>query len=76
MVLTEAGRALIEPAREAVRVPGPARSAVESVRELRGGRVDVAVLPTQAIEPLTGLVAGFTRRHPEAAEAFVAHAVG
>lgn len=65
VVLTEAGRALIEPAREAVRALDLARSAVDSVRELRGGRVDVAVLPTQAIEPLTGLVAGFTRRHPE-----------
>jgi DNA-binding transcriptional LysR family regulator len=65
VVLTGAGRALVEPAREAVRALDLARSAVESVRELRGGRVDVAVLPTQAIEPLTGLVAGFTRRHPE-----------
>ncbi|MBR8742545.1 LysR family transcriptional regulator [Nocardiopsis sp. MG754419] len=65
VVLTEAGRALIAPAREAVRGLDLARSAVEAVRGLRRGRVDVATLPTQAIEPLTGMVAGFTERHPE-----------
>lgn len=65
VVLSDAGRALVEPAREAVRGLDLARSAVEAVRGLRRGRVDVAALPTQAIEPLTGLVAGFTERHPE-----------
>ncbi|MFE1168948.1 LysR family transcriptional regulator [Nocardiopsis sp. NPDC058789] len=65
LVLSDAGHALVEPAREAVRGLDLARSAVEAVRGLRRGRVDVAALPTQSIEPLTGLVAGFTERHPE-----------
>lgn len=65
LVLSDAGHALVEPAREAVRGLDLARSAVEAVRGLRRGRVDVAALPTQSIEPLTGLVSGFTERHPE-----------
>ncbi|RKS09915.1 DNA-binding transcriptional LysR family regulator [Nocardiopsis sp. Huas11] len=64
VVLTEAGTALVEPAREAVRGLDLARAAVESVHGLRGGRVDVAALPTQAIEPLTSMVSGFAARFP------------
>ncbi|MEU3016072.1 LysR substrate-binding domain-containing protein [Nocardiopsis sp. NPDC007018] len=65
LVLNDSGHALVGPAREAVRGLDLARSAVEAVRGLRRGRVDVAALPTQSIEPLTGLVAGFTERHPD-----------
>ncbi|WP_328975761.1 LysR family transcriptional regulator [Streptomyces canus] len=63
-VLTEAGRALIEPAREAVRSLETARASVASVHELREGRLDVASTPTQAVEPLTTLVSAFSRRYP------------
>ncbi|MGW8530184.1 MULTISPECIES: LysR family transcriptional regulator [Nocardiopsidaceae] len=65
VVLTGAGHALVGPAREAVRGLDLARSAVEAAQGLRRGRVDVATLPTQAIQPLTGLVSGFTALHPE-----------
>ena len=64
VVLTGAGHALVEPAREAVRGLDLARSAVEAAQGLRRGRVDVATLPTQAIQPLTDLVSGFTGLHP------------
>lgn len=63
-VLTEAGRALIEPAREAVRSLETARASVAAVHELREGRLDVASMPSQAVEPLTSLVSGFSRRYP------------
>ncbi|WP_320783477.1 LysR family transcriptional regulator [Streptomyces sp. CRN 30] len=63
-VLTEAGRALIGPAREAVRSLETARASVESVHELRTGRLDVASMPSQAIEPLTTLIRSFSDRHP------------
>ncbi|MBW5420976.1 LysR family transcriptional regulator [Streptomyces sp. BG9H] len=63
-VLTEAGRALIEPARAAVRSLEVARASVASVHELREGRLDVASMPSQAVEPLTSLIRSFTRRHP------------
>ncbi|WP_326609389.1 LysR family transcriptional regulator [Streptomyces scopuliridis] len=63
-VLTEAGAALIEPARAAVRGLRLARASVESVHGLRTGRVEVAAMPSQAIEPLTGMIRRFTADHP------------
>lgn len=63
-ILTEAGKALIDPAREAVRSLQTARSSVEAVHELREGRLDVACMPSQAVEPLTTLVRAFSRRYP------------
>ncbi|MEU8687854.1 LysR family transcriptional regulator [Streptomyces sp. NPDC048665] len=63
-VLTEAGKALIEPAREAVRGLETARASVAAVQELREGRLDVASMPSQAVEPLTTLVRDFSRRYP------------
>ncbi|MFD4632356.1 LysR family transcriptional regulator [Streptomyces sp. NPDC058284] len=63
-VLTEAGRALIEPAREAVRSLETARASVASVHELHTGRLDVASMPSQAVEPLTTLIRAFSSRHP------------
>ncbi|MGW5527086.1 LysR family transcriptional regulator [Streptomyces xanthochromogenes] len=63
-VLTEAGIALIEPARAAVRSLETARARVAAVRELREGRLDIAVMPSQAVEPLTTMIRGFTGRHP------------
>ncbi|WP_030672133.1 LysR family transcriptional regulator [Streptomyces rimosus] len=63
-VLTEAGRALIEPARAAVRGLATARASVAAVHELRTGRVDVATMPSQAVEPLTSMIRAFSGRYP------------
>ncbi|MEU7150106.1 LysR substrate-binding domain-containing protein [Streptomyces sp. NPDC045456] len=63
-VLTEAGRALIEPARATVRSLATARASVAAVHELRTGRVDVAAMPSQAVEPLTTMIRAFSGRHP------------
>ncbi|MBA2807669.1 LysR family transcriptional regulator [Streptomyces sp. KM273126] len=63
-VLTEAGRALIDPAREAVRSLETARASVAAVHELREGRLDVAAMPSQAVEPLTTLIRSFAERYP------------
>lgn len=63
-VLTEAGRALIGPAREAVRSLQLARATVESVHGLQSGRVDIAAMPSQAIEPLTEMIRSFAQSHP------------
>lgn len=57
-MLTEAGRALIEPARAAVRSLEVALASVESVHELREGRLDLAAMPSQALEPLTAAELG------------------
>ncbi|GAA2638036.1 LysR family transcriptional regulator [Actinomadura fulvescens] len=63
-VLTEAGTALIEPARAAVRSLQTARASVDAVRELRCGRLDVASMPSQAVEPLTTMISAFGARFP------------
>ncbi|MEU5419341.1 LysR family transcriptional regulator [Streptomyces sp. NPDC001407] len=63
-VLTEAGRALIEPARAAVRSLRTARARVAAVHELKEGRLDMAVMPSQAVEPLTTMVRAFSDRWP------------
>lgn len=64
VVLTEAGNALIEPAREVVRSLEVARATVESVNDLRTGRVDIAAMPSQAVEPLSTMIRRFLDRHP------------
>ncbi|MFC8130940.1 LysR family transcriptional regulator [Streptomyces sp. NPDC057302] len=63
-VLTEAGTALIEPARAAVRSLETARAGVAAVHELREGRLDIAAMPSQAVEPLTTMVRAFSGRYP------------
>lgn len=64
VVLTDAGTALIEPARAAVRGLELARASVESVHGLRTGRVRIAAMPSQAVAPLTGMISRFHRAHP------------
>ncbi|MGW1075045.1 LysR family transcriptional regulator [Streptomyces sp. NPDC002537] len=64
VVLTEAGTALIEPARAAVRSLETARASVAAVHELREGRLDIGAMPSQAVEPLTTMIRSFSGRYP------------
>ncbi|WP_033294617.1 LysR family transcriptional regulator [Amycolatopsis jejuensis] len=64
LVLTQAGQALVEPARQVVRGLAAARSSVDSVAGLQVGRVEIAAMPSQAVEPLCGMIRRFTGRHP------------
>ncbi|MET0134811.1 MAG: LysR family transcriptional regulator [Kibdelosporangium sp.] len=64
LVLTDAGRALAEPARDVLRGLEIARASVESVGGLAVGRVAVAAMPSQAVEPLSGMIRAFTSAHP------------
>ncbi|MFJ6572515.1 LysR family transcriptional regulator [Streptomyces sp. NPDC091292] len=64
-VLSESGAALVEPARAAVRSLELARASVGTVRSLRGGALDIAAMPSQAVEPLSGLVRRFAERYPD-----------
>jgi DNA-binding transcriptional LysR family regulator len=61
--LTDAGEALCGPARLARRDVLVARAAVQSVRDLLSGRLELACLPTLAASPLAALVGDFRRRH-------------
>ncbi len=64
VVLTEAGNALVAPARQVLRDLQTTRTTVDSIKGLRSGRVDVAAMPSQAVEPLTTMITRFTERFP------------
>lgn len=72
LVLNSAGRALVEPARELVQLLEIARATVESVDGLQGGRLTVACMPSQAVSPLSQMIARFTQRYPGVQIAVVA----
>ncbi|MEJ3653550.1 LysR family transcriptional regulator [Actinomycetes bacterium KLBMP 9759] len=65
LVLSAAGRALVEPARELVRSLEVARATVEAAEGLRGGRLHIASMPSQAVSPLAGLISRFLERYPD-----------
>lgn len=64
VVLTEAGRELIGPARAAVHALGLAVESVGAVRGLRSGRLEITAMPSQAIAPLAGVISRFTAHYP------------
>jgi DNA-binding transcriptional LysR family regulator len=64
VVLTEAGRALVEPARAVVHGLGMARACVEAVHGLVSGRVEIAAMPSQSVDPLSRMIAVFAERYP------------
>jgi DNA-binding transcriptional LysR family regulator len=63
--LSAAGEALLEPARQVIRDFIVARESVDGVRGVIAGRLDIAVIPTMAVEPFARLVGAFRTRHPE-----------
>lgn len=65
VTLTAAGEAFVEPARRMLRDADVARSVVEQVAGLSGGRLDVVALPSLVVEPLVDLVGRFRRLHPQ-----------
>jgi DNA-binding transcriptional LysR family regulator len=63
-VLSEAGRALVGPARLVVRDLEAAQSALEALKGVRSGRLELTAMPSPGIEPLSSMIATFTRLHP------------
>ncbi len=64
VVLSAAGEALVGPARQALRDVEAARAAVEEVRGLESGHLDLCALPTLAVDPVAPLVGAFRTAHP------------
>ena len=64
MRVTSAGRALIGPARRALRALDSAKAAVDRVGRLVTGEVDMAVVTGFAIHPLVPLLTAFHSEHP------------
>lgn len=64
LVLSPAGAALVEPAREVVRSLDVAKETVVAIGGLQGGLLRIASMPSQVVSPLTALIAAFSRQHP------------
>ncbi len=64
VVLSDAGRALVGPARVVLRDIDEAREAMNELRQLRGGRVDLITMPSPGMEPLTTILTTFAQSHP------------
>jgi DNA-binding transcriptional LysR family regulator len=62
--LTDAGRALVGPGRQALLALEQARDAVRQVSQLETGTLALAALPTLAVDPLAALLGRFTRELP------------
>jgi DNA-binding transcriptional LysR family regulator len=63
-VLSEAGRELVGPARLVVRDLDAARAAVDELKGVRSGRLDISAMPSPGVEPLTSMIAAFSQSHP------------
>lgn len=64
-VLSEAGRELIGPARTVVRDLQAAGMALDALKGVRSGNLDLVAMPSPGVEPLTQMLAAFTTRHPQ-----------
>ncbi|GAB2598931.1 LysR substrate-binding domain-containing protein [Kocuria himachalensis] len=64
VVLSEAGQELVGPARVVVRDLEAARAAINDLRGVRSGRLDVIAMPSPGIEPLTSMIAAYAQSHP------------
>lgn len=64
VVLSEAGKALVGPARVVLRDVEEAAAAMRELQGLRGGRLDLITMPSPGMEPLTTILTGFARDHP------------
>ncbi len=62
--LSAAGEALVGPARTVLRAMDDARNAISGVVELREGTLELAALPTLAVDPMAALVGRYRERYP------------
>lgn len=63
--LTAAGEAFVDPARQLLRDVGILEASVAAVAGLRTGQLDIASLPTLAVEPMVPLLGRFRHAAPE-----------
>lgn len=64
IVLSDAGKQLVEPARQVIRDLDTAKAAVRSVRGMQSGRVELVAMPSPGMEPLSTITKVFTGRYP------------
>ena len=64
VVVSASGRALIEPARRTVRDLDSFRSTVGALKGKEAGVVDLALMPSQSVEPFRSIAVRFGQLHP------------
>jgi DNA-binding transcriptional LysR family regulator len=64
LVLTAAGESLVAPAREVLHWMELSRAHVDAVNGLRTGRLALATMPSQAVDPLPAVTTRFATRYP------------
>lgn len=64
VVLTDAGTAFLEPARQILRLRSVLTDSVAGVAGLSSGQLDLVALPTLAVDPLAGLIGEFRSSYP------------
>ena len=64
VVLSDAGAALVGPARVVLRDLDEAKATMRALQGLRGGRIDLVTMPSPGMEPLTTILTTFSRAHP------------
>jgi DNA-binding transcriptional LysR family regulator len=65
VVPSDAAERLIGPARQVMRDLATAQSAIDAVKGITTGQVEIISMPSPAVEPLTTIMTGFTRAHPD-----------
>jgi DNA-binding transcriptional LysR family regulator len=64
VILSEAGKQLIGPARQVMRDLEAARSTIDAIKGISTGRIDLITMPSPGIEPLSTIMQRFSSAHP------------
>ena len=62
---TDAGKQLIGPARQVLRDLATAQSAMDAVKGVASGRVEIITMPSPGVEPLSTIMQQFVKDHPD-----------
>src|SRR6478672_10410908 len=65
VIPTDAGKELIGPARQVLRDLATAQSAMDAVKGVTSGRVEIITMPSPGVEPLSSIMQRFVRLHPD-----------
>jgi len=65
VVPSDAAERLIGPARQVMRDLATAQSAIDAVKGITTGQVEIISMPSPAVEPLTTIMTGFVEKHPD-----------
>ena len=65
VVPSDAAERLIGPARQVLRDLAAAQSAIDAVKGITTGAVEITSMPSPAVEPLTTIMTTFVQKHPD-----------